>query len=73
MWAHAHGLVQLYHQGQLRTGPDEFRKLFEVSGRRLMAGVATDEWVGEFSARYAAQMAPIVTAKNEATHQVSSP
>jgi hypothetical protein len=38
-----------------------------------MAGVATDEWVGEFSARYAAQMAPIVTAKNEATHQVSSP
>jgi AcrR family transcriptional regulator len=73
MWAHAHGLVQLYHQGQLRMGPDEFRKLFEVSSRRLMAGVATDEWVGEFAARYAAQMAPIVTAKNEARNQVSSP
>lgn len=73
MWAHAHGLVQLYHHGQLRMGPDEFRKLFEVSSRRLMAGVATDEWVGEFSTRYAAQMVPIVTAKNEARNHVSPP
>jgi len=50
MWAHAHGMVQLYHQGCLTNDEDEFRALFEESGRRLMAGVATDDFAKELEA-----------------------
>lgn len=57
MWAHAHGLVQLYHQGQLRMEPDEFRAFFELSGARMMAGIATDEFGAELEARYALEAA----------------
>lgn len=53
MWAHAHGMVQLYHQGHFRMGPEEFRELFERSGAHLMAGVATDDFAAELTARYA--------------------
>lgn len=45
MWAHAHGMVQLYQQGCLPVSEAEFRELFSASGRRLMAGVATPEFV----------------------------
>jgi AcrR family transcriptional regulator len=51
MWAHAHGLVQLYHEGCLQMSEDEFRALFQASGVRLMAGVATDSFVEELDAR----------------------
>jgi AcrR family transcriptional regulator len=45
MWAHAHGMVQLFHQGRLGTkDPQVFRALFAASGARLMAGVASEEW-----------------------------
>lgn len=47
MWAHAHGLTQLYHQGCLDVGDAEFRELFAASGKRLMAGVATAEFARE--------------------------
>ncbi len=47
MWAHAHGMVHLYHQGCLHASEDEFRMLFKASGRRLMAGVATPEFGAE--------------------------
>lgn len=47
MWAHAHGMVQLYQQGCLQVDADEFRALFKASGRRLMAGVATREFAAE--------------------------
>ena len=54
MWAHAHGMVQLYHSGHFRElDPDEFRALFEASGARLMAGVATEEFAAELMARCA--------------------
>lgn len=43
MWAHAHGMVQLYHQGHFRMEPEQFRALFEASAARLMAGVGTAE------------------------------
>jgi AcrR family transcriptional regulator len=49
MWAHAHGLVQLYHHGCLATDPDEFRALFKASSARLMAGVATEDFARELS------------------------
>lgn len=52
MWAHAHGLVQLYHQGYFRLSEREFRKLFEESGARMMAGVATEAFAAELAARY---------------------
>jgi len=47
MWAHAHGMIQLYHQGCFPMQPQEFRGLFRASGARLMAGVATDEFTKE--------------------------
>jgi AcrR family transcriptional regulator len=47
MWAHAHGLAQLYHQGCLTMEEADFRALFTASGKRLMAGLATPELAGE--------------------------
>ncbi len=43
MWAHAHGMVQLFHQGRLGKDVDAFRALFKESAVRLMAGVASRE------------------------------
>jgi len=51
MWAHAHGLAQLYHQGHFRMSPEAFRNLFTASGARLMAGVATEKFSAEFAQR----------------------
>ena len=51
MWAHAHGLVQLYHESALPMTEDEFRWFFKASGARVMAGVATEEFAREFSNR----------------------
>ena len=51
MWAHAHGMVQLFFQGRLGTDdPEAFRTLFAASGARLMAGVATGEFAAAFEA-----------------------
>ena len=44
MWAHAHGMVQLYHQGLFPMDREEFRSLFEESGARMMSGFATDSF-----------------------------
>ena len=47
MWAHAHGMVQLFHQGRLgTTDPAAFRAMFHESGARLLGGVA----IGAFAA-----------------------
>jgi AcrR family transcriptional regulator len=54
MWAHAHGMVQLYHQGRLATDAEGFRALFEQSGVRLVRGVAT----AAFAAQLAAESVP---------------
>jgi AcrR family transcriptional regulator len=45
LWAHAHGMIHLFHQGLLGKDVDAFRTLFRASGARLMAGVATREGV----------------------------
>jgi AcrR family transcriptional regulator len=42
MWAHAHGLLQLYQQGRLNTDEDGFRRLTKESSERLFVGVCTD-------------------------------
>jgi AcrR family transcriptional regulator len=49
MWAHAHGMVQLYHQGQFRMTGEEFRLLFKDSGARMMMGVATEDFARELT------------------------
>jgi len=45
MWAHSHGMVQLFHQGHLGSDEKAFRALMEESGARLMAGLATETFV----------------------------
>ena len=47
MWAHAHGMVQLYHHGHLPMSPEDFRTFFRTSGFRLMQGVATEEFAAQ--------------------------
>jgi len=43
MWAHAHGMVQLFHQGRLGTSdPAAFRAIYHESSARVLGGVATD-------------------------------
>ena len=52
MWAHAHGLVQLYRQGHFQIDETAFRALFEESGARLMSGVATEAFAVKLADRY---------------------
>ena len=55
MWAHAHGMVQLFHEGCLHVSEEEFRMLFKGSGARLMAGVATDEFAKDLESMVLAE------------------
>ncbi len=45
MWAHIHGLITLYHNGHLQVDEDGFKALRGASWSRLLAGMATDEYV----------------------------
>jgi AcrR family transcriptional regulator len=48
MWAHAHGMVQLFHQGRLGTAdPTAFRAMVHESTARLLGGVATGPFAAE--------------------------
>ena len=47
IWAHAHGLVSIYHRGLFRIDEEEFRRLFLESGWRLMEGLAEPEFAEE--------------------------
>lgn len=44
MWAHAHGLVTIYHRGLLPLSEEQFRGFFLESGRRIMEGMGTPEF-----------------------------
>ena len=59
MWAHAHGMITLYHHGHFRMDEETFRAQFEESGARMMRGVATDEFAAELTARYVADGTPL--------------
>jgi AcrR family transcriptional regulator len=61
MWAHAHGLVSIYHRGLFRIEEAEFRQLFLESGWRLMEGLAEPE--------FAEAMGETVRASLEAERQ----
>jgi AcrR family transcriptional regulator len=43
MWAHAHGLVQLFHQGHLGKDAQAFRKMCRESSIRVMNGLAHEK------------------------------
>jgi AcrR family transcriptional regulator len=43
LWAHAHGLVQLYLRGLLDLDEEGFRQLYRESGRRVFRGLAGEE------------------------------
>ncbi|GMR12019.1 MAG: hypothetical protein BMS9Abin29_0206 [Gemmatimonadota bacterium] len=45
IWAHAHGIVSLYHRGLLGMDEEQFRQFFRQSTWRLMKGIADDEFV----------------------------
>jgi AcrR family transcriptional regulator len=47
MWAHAHGLVSLYHHGHFRIDQETFRAQFRASGRVMLLGIATEEFAAE--------------------------
>ena len=52
MWAPAHGLILLYHQGFFPMDREEFQSLFEKSGARMMSGFATSSFVGQLEELY---------------------
>jgi AcrR family transcriptional regulator len=62
MWAHAHGMLSLYHHGHFRMDEGTFRRQFEVSGALLLAGLASDSFAAELGERYAD--APTVGARD---------
>ena len=51
IWAHAHGLVSIYHRGLLRMDETEFRQLFLESSWRLMEGLAEPEFAAAMGER----------------------
>ncbi len=52
MWAHAHGMILLYHQGFFPMDREEFQSLFEKSGARMMSGFATSSFTGQLEELY---------------------
>lgn len=61
LWAHAHGLVTIYHRGFIPVSEKEFRKLFRESGMRMSLGLAT-----------ASRQAEIAEALGEGAAQLSA-
>jgi len=49
MWAHAHGLLQLYHHGHFRMDEKDFRHQFEASHAVMMKGIGTDEFAAQLA------------------------
>lgn len=47
MWAHAHGMITLYYHGHFPVDKEVFRKQFEISGARMMLGMATETLADE--------------------------
>lgn len=45
MWAHAHGMITLYHNGHFRMDEASFRRQFANSSLTMMGGLATETCV----------------------------
>ncbi len=63
MWAHAHGMLALYNHGHFQMDEATFRKSFQESGARMMAGVATETFAAELAARNEKAEASVVGAR----------
>lgn len=57
MWAHAHGMITLYHHGHFRMDEETFRQQFAASGATMMAGVATESFAAELAREHRAGVA----------------
>jgi AcrR family transcriptional regulator len=53
LWAHAHGLLQLYLRGLLDLDEEGFRSLYKESGRRIFRGLAERDFVDRMEAEEA--------------------
>jgi AcrR family transcriptional regulator len=51
LWTHAHGLLTLYLRGVLQIDEPGFQELYMSSSRRLLAGVATQEYAASLVER----------------------
>jgi hypothetical protein len=54
LWAHAHGLLQLYLRGVLDVDEEGFRALYRESGRRIFLGLAERDFADRLAAEEAA-------------------
>jgi hypothetical protein len=52
MWAHAHGMLTLYHNGHFPMDEATFRREFEKSAVTMMQGVATEEFAAQIADRH---------------------
>jgi len=64
MWAHAHGMLALYHHGNFQVDEEAFREAFQASGARMMAGLATEALTEELVAGYDNDEVPVVGARS---------
>jgi len=51
LWAHAHGLIRLYHTGHFQMDEEQFRAIYRASGARIMMGIATEAYRTEIARR----------------------
>ena len=49
MWAHAHGLLSLYHHGHFQFDRETFRRQFRASNAVMMMGMATETFAAELA------------------------
>jgi AcrR family transcriptional regulator len=59
MWAHAHGLVTIYHRGFIPVDEDEFRRLFHQSAMRIAVGLGSEETARQIEGEMAGAVAPL--------------
>lgn len=57
LWAHAHGLIELYQNGHFQMDEDQFRLLYKASGTRIFMGIATDAYRNELAGRFKGEAA----------------
>lgn len=62
MWAHAHGMITLYHHGHFRMDEATFMEHFKRSGATMMVGVATEEFATELTEQFGAGQSVGMTA-----------
>jgi len=52
MWAHAHGMLTLYHNGHFPMDEETFRREYERSAVTMMQGVASEPFAAQIADRH---------------------